>query len=151
MIRKLQFYVNICREDERSGEDLNGLILHPKYVEDAIAMLKEMEPRVLTLEEVMSTPKDVAIWQEIKDEPDYKYEISPVAEPMEIIIDDNWDFWTGKKKDTYVGIRFASEGHMPKESYGKDWRCWTSRPTDEQRKAVKWNDQGGGHQNSGPV
>ena len=23
--------------------------------------------------------------------------------------------------------------------YGKSWRCWTSRPTDEQRKAVKWD------------
>ena len=22
--------------------------------------------------------------------------------------------------------------------YGVKWRCWTSRPTDEQRKAVKW-------------
>lgn len=22
--------------------------------------------------------------------------------------------------------------------YGKLWRCWTSRPTEEQRKAVKW-------------
>lgn len=26
--------------------------------------------------------------------------------------------------------------------YGKTWRCWTARPTDEQRKAVKWNDPG---------
>ena len=24
-------------------------------------------------------------------------------------------------------------------AYGKDWRCWTARPTDEQRKAVKWD------------
>ena len=24
--------------------------------------------------------------------------------------------------------------------YGVQWRCWTSRPTDEQRKAVKWDD-----------
>ena len=23
--------------------------------------------------------------------------------------------------------------------YGVQWRCWTSRPTDEQRKAVKWD------------
>lgn len=26
------------------------------------------------------------------------------------------------------------------EDYGKTWRCWTARPTDEQRKAVKWDD-----------
>lgn len=24
------------------------------------------------------------------------------------------------------------------ENYGQTWLCWTSRPTDEQRKAVKW-------------
>lgn len=23
--------------------------------------------------------------------------------------------------------------------YNKEWRCWTSRPTDEQRKAAKWD------------
>jgi hypothetical protein len=26
-----------------------------------------------------------------------------------------------------------------KELYGKNFRCWTSRPTDEQREAVKWD------------
>lgn len=25
-------------------------------------------------------------------------------------------------------------------SYNKKWRCWTSRPTDEQREAVKWDE-----------
>ena len=24
------------------------------------------------------------------------------------------------------------------DAYGKRWRCWTQRPTDEQREAVKW-------------
>ena len=24
--------------------------------------------------------------------------------------------------------------------YGKTWRCWTSRPTNEQRKAVEWDE-----------
>lgn len=24
------------------------------------------------------------------------------------------------------------------EDYGETWRCWTARPTDEQREAVKW-------------
>ena len=27
--------------------------------------------------------------------------------------------------------------------YGKTWRCWTSWPTDEQRKMVKWDDESG--------
>lgn len=25
------------------------------------------------------------------------------------------------------------------EAYGKRWRCWTQRPTDEQREDVQWN------------
>ena len=24
------------------------------------------------------------------------------------------------------------------DNYGKTWRCWTAKPTDKQRKAVKW-------------
>lgn len=28
-------------------------------------------------------------------------------------------------------------GHSKKD-YGKEWRCWTSRPTDEQREATPW-------------
>lgn len=27
----------------------------------------------------------------------------------------------------------------PLETYNRVWRCWTSRPTDEQREAVKWD------------
>ena len=107
---------------------------------DALALLKEREARVMTLEEVMATPKDIAIWQEIKDDPDYKFEISPVAEPSEITIDCNDDWFNLGPKEPIIGIRFASEGYMPKETYGATWRCWTSRPTDEQRKVVKWDD-----------
>ena len=107
---------------------------------DALALLKEREARVMTLEEVMATPKDIAIWQEIKDDPDYKFEISPVAEPSEITIDCNDDWFNLEPKEPIIGIRFASEGYMPKETYGATWRCWTSRPTDEQRKVVKWDD-----------
>ena len=25
-------------------------------------------------------------------------------------------------------------------NYGRTWRCWTAKPTDEQRKAVKWGE-----------
>lgn len=27
---------------------------------------------------------------------------------------------------------------FPAKEFGKKWRCWTQRPTDEQRKATKW-------------
>ena len=31
-------------------------------------------------------------------------------------------------------------GHFDNKYYGKTWRCWTARPTDEQREAAKWNE-----------
>lgn len=34
--------------------------------------------------------------------------------------------------DGFIGARLAC--------YGTEWRCWTQRPTDEQRKAVKWDE-----------
>ena len=122
-----------------AGYDGPALLMNVPIIQDAITVLKALEPRVMTLDEVMATPKDVAIWQELKDEPDFKYEIGPVAEPIEIIIEDDWDMYLFEKRKSCVGIRFASEGYMPKESYGKTWRCWTSRPTDEQREAEPWN------------
>lgn len=34
-------------------------------------------------------------------------------------------------------IRFLLAEPSTASNYNKTWRCWTSRPTDEQRKAVK--------------
>ena len=39
----------------------------------------------------------------------------------------------------YVYRFFEEPTGYSKKNYGKDWRCWTQRPTDEQRKAVKWD------------
>jgi len=30
-------------------------------------------------------------------------------------------------------------GELGLSAYNKAWRCWSAKPTDEQRKAVKWN------------
>lgn len=33
-----------------------------------------------------------------------------------------------------------NHGYWSNSNYSHTWRCWTSRPTDKQREAVKWND-----------
>lgn len=71
---------------------------------DALELLKEQEPRVLTLEEAK---KAEVCWLEQRG-----YE--PYAT-------DDADTWNP-------------------EIYGKAYRCWSLKPTDEQRKAVKWDD-----------
>ena len=32
----------------------------------------------------------------------------------------------------------AAKISQSKDNYGRTWRCWTSRPTEAQREAVKW-------------
>ena len=107
--------------------------------QDAIALLKEMEPRVMTEREldecISSHDGEARVWIEHK-----RYGLY------------NASIWGGNPNrddrnfyDVYRGCYYV------RNEIGKWWRPWTARPTDEQRKAVKWNDQGGGHQNSGPV
>lgn len=39
----------------------------------------------------------------------------------------------------YVYTDGRTYGHNRTEAfYGREWRCWTSRPTDEQREATPW-------------
>lgn len=91
---------------------------------DALALLKEQEPRVLTLEEVQNACSDYVyletstgwLWYCIKDEGEsnkyFGYFVYGVNE-----------YFIGRWKE-----------------YGKTWRCWTAMPTDKQRMAVKWDD-----------
>lgn len=43
-------------------------------------------------------------------------------------------------RESYFATQQLGGEWMRWDDYGITWRCWTSRPTDEQRKAVKWND-----------
>ena len=92
---------------------------------DALSLLKEQEPRVLTVEEIRSGAVEVA-WIEDADKPGvipgiwFRLSNEGEDEAVDIHI-----------RDGFVGARL--------EVYGKLWRCWTARPTEEQRKAVKWD------------
>ena len=77
--------------------------------DDALALLKAQEPRVIALEEYK------ALAEKAKEERD------PV-----------WEEWP----------RLKCTWEIPNQAYGgygTSWRCWTSRPTDEQREATPWN------------
>lgn len=93
---------------------------------DALALLREQEPRVLTVEEIRSGAVEVA-WIEDADKaeviPGIWFRLSNEGEDEAVDI---------HIRDGFVGARL--------EVYGKLWRSWTSRPTEEQRKAVKWDD-----------
>ncbi|MBP5410898.1 MAG: hypothetical protein J6Y26_03200 [Lachnospiraceae bacterium] len=91
---------------------------------DTLALLKEREARVLDWNEIGTV--DGAVWLEDRDE----NEVVPGL-VMQMHSAVNLDI----KKDGKLRTASAS-----RSDYGDRWRAWSARPTEEQRKAVKWND-----------
>lgn len=90
-----------------------------ELVRDALALL---EPRVLTLEEVEKSEVGFLEW---KDD-----------DVISALITDIY-------ADDTVGVITPDEDGeywLQASDYGKTWRCWSERVTDEQRKVVKWDD-----------
>ena len=93
---------------------------------DALELLKEHEPRVLQLSEIN---KYDCVWCE--------HHLMDKLCPA-IVADCNnatcHEFFV--KNYIFEVTRF-----MPEDMhYGRTWRCWSSKPTDEQRKAEKWDE-----------
>ena len=91
-----------------------------RLMSDAYALIGELMPRVLSLDEAVCADE---CWFEWKDGPCGYAEI----------------LWSCK--DTVDINRIHSHGSTGASIYGKAWRCWNHRPTDAQRKAAKWNEQ----------
>jgi len=91
----------------------NGCIIERNR--DALEMLKEREPRVLTWEE----------FREMKEPLDGE---SICYEIMQ---------GNGAVLKTMLVKTFSTCEHL----YNKAFRVWTARPTDEQRKAEKWDEK----------
>jgi hypothetical protein len=101
------------------------------FVDSALALLKAQEPRVMTLGEIDNALK-MPLWKETKRA--------------------HKDLYTGwvlaydiQKGLGITGTRLGMSEPSGRvvwyglDDYGKTWRCWTSRPTDEQRESVKWD------------
>lgn len=114
---------------ERVIEVFDGRISGPYFeawmcaTKDALALLKAQEARVMTLEEVNALDWDYCyLEQERLPGKEYRGMLGKY-----IMTCVTWPSITAAK---------ISQG---KDNYGKTWRCWTSRPTDEQRESVKWD------------
>ena len=81
----------------------------------AIALLKEQEPRVMTLEEVIHS-KDW-VW--------YQWKNTHYGWAIAVNCDGKWIEWEDSTTDQLC-------------KYGEKWRCWTSRPTPDQMRETKW-------------
>ena len=85
----------------------------------ALELLKEQEPRVLTLEEVL---KANPVW----------FETHGLLLPAII------DHEESKAGDCVIVFGEFDGSYYPINRYNKTWRCWTAKPTDKQRTEVKW-------------
>ena len=97
-------------------------------LKDALSLLKAQEARVMTLEEVENA-LDTVVWV---DRPLFDNSSSEYA-----LID------SYSRKTQIVELRypFCDKDYRERAdyaTYGKTWRCWASRPTDETREGVNW-------------
>jgi len=96
----------------------------------ALELLKEQEPRVLTLEETLHRLKE-PVFLETKSRQSYTgwVLVYDVQNGMGI---------------TGVRMGLTQPGHIttwyPIDLYGSKWRCWSAKPTDEQREATPWTE-----------
>lgn len=105
-----------------------------KMMNDAREILRSMEPRVMTLEEVKALPDESDVWLE-------EFCCIVVAATVSHQRDIYKVLKRYNQNATYFyGIEHAdyNSGEYMDADYGTEWRCWTSRPTEEQREAVKW-------------
>ena len=90
---------------------------------DALFLLKAQEPRVMTLEEVEVLPYGYVLI-----ETDKKNSLHWVDA---LLFCKNTNF-------SFDFITLEGRARLLGTDYNMEWRCWTSRPTDEQREATPW-------------
>lgn len=98
-----------------------------KTSDDLRAKLAEYEKPLVPLTEVQIYNDPV--WLEMR------------AEGVALMIADivpSFDEPGSKAEITLLGN--ARRAHLPYAHYGSSWRCWSRKPTDEERKAAKWDD-----------
>ena len=97
----------------------------------AVKALEEQEPRVLTLDELRSlNGTDHFVW--LEDNGGYTLNGG-------YALYDCYAEVTAYRNNVELNTFGREVEFEPdNEEYGKTWRCWSARPTEEQRKAVKW-------------
>ena len=112
VIAELLYLKHDCLEGSSTDQTLDK----------AIALLKAQEPRVMMLEECVTADLVWYDWRTLGVRP---AKINRVP----------------SKTGTYRVQRFGDiDDWVHADEYGEYWRCWTSRPTDEQMEATSWND-----------
>ena len=111
--------LKICEVMECPYRVNHGACVH-LLAHDALALLKEQEPRVMTLKEL----KSMETWN--KNTPPYLW--------VEDITGRNnrWNYWRA------IRVALNLPGTMGVQNYGSVWRVWNLQPTSEQMLDTPW-------------
>ena len=113
-------------DDEASEETLRYFVeqdLEDDGFDVSVELLKEQEPRVMTRLEIEQS-EECIVWFE-----DDQFNCYALVDGI-----DQRNSWVWLNTVGNMGLQQRRDC----ENYGKRWRCWTKRPTEDQRKAVKW-------------
>lgn len=104
-------------------------------------LMKAQEPRVMTLEEMQEAAKNGdAVYVEESSEGSYaKCFWGLVVDGIEPPKDGGYNYPGGVLFNVVDSCSDMWDGDFYGLKTPLGWRCWTSRPTDEQREAVKWD------------
>lgn len=119
--------LEVCNQYRFFGRDCYGCPYYGEefsvcniqdMLDDALSLLKEQEPKVMTQEEVLATPEGVVVWMEEKSE--CGTYIQPIVSTG-----------NGCLGNFYIGVG----------AYGvemRERRFWTSRPNEQVRRDTPW-------------
>ena len=109
---------------------------------DALALIREQEPRMLTVKEVKRICADnIGAWSSEDltilwiEEIGKNYGIMPVVAKWD---EDDWD---GEPNDIVYAYYFGSDldEKVNLNEYNRTWRLWTDKPTKTQRMGAAWD------------
>lgn len=119
-----------CGNCTREKTQMDVCECHEALLNDAINMLKAQGPRVMDVDEVAACEKGKVLW--VEERQGVTWNLFPLEIEVISIHPD-----TGT---TYLFfITYHDIRKFECDEYNQTWRCWTSRPTDAQREAVKWD------------
>lgn len=121
MVSRLEFMSQYfeARGGMAVGDGKLLLMAWAEAAREAAALVKAQTPRVMTLEEALSADE---CWIEGKN---------GACGYGDALLTDDEKHVKFFRPHIINTLDFCA--------YGKDWRCWTAKPTDEQRKAEAWD------------
>jgi len=97
----------------------------------AITALINQEPRILTLNEVKRGDP--------KEDMEYLFPVFLERCDRNYIVSRLIDLYESENEYVIMSCGRNDWEEYRYEDYNKTWRCWSTEPTEEQRKAVKWD------------